>query len=109
MDAIFLLSLLVALAIAAQLWGYDSRDGDATAGYGSDGGHRSVTNAESSAAGAERATIEMQPASLAAVAERQRASQAARTSNPSDEDDSWMFDDDAWLAWESDEDEKAAA
>ena len=109
MDAIILLTLLVALAVAAQRWGYDSRDGYETERYGRDGGHRWVTKAEGSAARTEGELIEVQRASLASVAERQRAGQAARTSDPSGEDDAWMLEDDAWLSWESDEDEKAAA
>ena len=109
MDAIILLSLLVALAVAAQRWGYDSRDGYATAEYGSNGEDRWMTKAGDSVVRTERETIDAQRASLASVAARQRVSQAARTSTTSDEDDSWMYEDDRWMFWELDEGEKAAA
>ena len=53
MDALILLALLVGLALAAPIWGYDSRDGFASLEYarrqawwGSDGGPTIRTSAD---------------------------------------------------------------
>ena len=52
---------------------------------------------------------ELIEAFLAWLTGEQQPTQAPRTDNPSDEDDSWMFEDTTWSSRESDEDEKRAA